>query len=149
MENLKAYKFPILIIFLSVIFSAIVLSQNLIKNANQIKSEMASEKEPTVQDTKESISSKLKTGDSEVKIDVNNSLNQNPTTNSNQNGTCKVTRNGVTEIVPADQVNVNESSSGDITVKVECDNTSSSNTQNSSSKTSINNKIDVKVNTSN
>ncbi len=70
-------------------------------------------------------------------------------TNTTPNGTCKVTKNGVTQIVPAGQVNVTEKSSGDISVKVECNNSTSSADGSSSNKTSIKNSINVNVNSSN
>lgn len=87
--------------------------------------------------------------DNSVKVNIDNSVKGVVDSNPNQNGTCSVTRNGVTEIVPADKVNVNESGSGDINVKVECNNSSYSTNGSGSNKTSIKNDIKVNVNSSN
>ena len=87
--------------------------------------------------------------DNSVKVNIDNSVKGTIDDNTNQPGTCKVTRNGVTEIVPADKVDVNENGSGDINVKVECDNSSTTTNGNSLNKTSIKNDINVKVNSSN
>jgi len=87
-------------------------------------------------------------GDNSVKVNIDNSV-KGTSDISNQSGTCSVTRNGVTEIVPADKVNVNENGSGDLNVKVVCDNSSSSTNGNSSNKTSIKNNVNVHVNSSN
>ena len=138
MQTFKTHKFLISIVFLLVIFFAAVFSNHLIENSSIIK--------PTVEKTKLEENS----SDNISVEEGNNSANvKSEQTSQNSAGTCKVTRNGVVTIVPADQVNINESSAGDINVKVECDNSTSSSTNNSSNKTSIKNDIDVNVNTSN
>jgi hypothetical protein len=144
MRNFAAYKFPIFIAILLLVFSTIVGSQQLIKNAEQTKPVV---KESSVESAESNeVTAEIKEGEAKAEVKVNNESG----VNSNQNGqgstgTCKVTRNGVTEIVPADQVNVNEKSSGDITVKVECDSTLNQSNGSSSNNTSIKNKIDVNV----
>lgn len=77
---------------------------------------------------------------SSVKIETNDSVKNSGT----QEGVCTVTKNGKTETVPSDSVKVDEKSSGDINVKVDCKTKS-----NSTNNTSINNNVDVQVNSSN
>lgn len=131
-------------LFLIVIFFSAVFSNYLIENDSVTK--------PAVEKTKAEANSNDKVnveeGSNYVNVDVNNQVKSEQTSQST-NGTCKIIRNGVVTIVPADQVNVNEKSDGDINVKVECDNSSSSATTNGSNKTSIKHDIDVNVNTSN
>lgn len=62
-------------------------------------------------------------------------------------GTCKVTKNGVTTVVPSDQITVNESSSGDINLKVDCNSGSKSSSGTSKNTTSIKTNINVNSNT--
>lgn len=103
--------------------------------------------------TKNKVSIQLE--DKKPENTINNEVNLTPllppppTQNEDQttvpNGFCKVTRNGVVEIVPADDVKVNEQSNGSLTVKVECEN----NFQSNNGSTKVENKVDVKVNTSN
>jgi hypothetical protein len=89
----------------------------------------------------------LKTGENSVKVDVNNSI-QGTTDNNSQSspssGTCKVTKNGVTEIIPASQVNIDEESTEDLNIIVECESKSSSSNQ-----TSVKNEVNIKANSSN
>jgi hypothetical protein len=87
-------------------------------------------------------------GKNDVKVNLDNSV-KGASDDPTESNTCQVTRNGVTETVPADQVSINESGSGDISVKVECDNSSSSINGNGPNKTSIKNDIKVRVNSSN
>lgn len=147
MRMLKAYKSVWLVLFLILIYSTIVVSQSLIKNSNQVKDTPV--KKSVLQANTATVSAKIDEGNSSAEVKINTQVPSNQTQTSSTPGTCKVTRNGVTETVPADQVKVNEKSSGDITVKIECDNSSSSSTANGSSKTSIKNSIDLNVSTSN
>ncbi len=128
MKILKTHKFSLSMTFLLIIFFTAVFSNYLIKNDSVTK--------PTVEKTKVEDSSSgnvnVEKSNNSANVEVNNKVKSEQTSQST-NGTCKVTRNGVVTIVPANQVNVNEKSSGDINVKVECDS----------------NDIDVKVNTSN
>nr|QBM01647.1 hypothetical protein [uncultured archaeon] len=103
--------------------------------------EKSSTKEPEVT---EEAADKDENGENSVKVDMNNSVQGEVDHPSSGSGTCTVTKNGVTEVVPADQVTIDEKSSGDINIKVDCENSSSS----SSNKTSIENKIDIKAESS-
>ncbi|HEY4695109.1 MAG TPA: hypothetical protein VIH52_04085, partial [Candidatus Nanoarchaeia archaeon] len=94
--------------------------------------EKSSTKEPEVT---EEAADKDENGENSVKVDVNKSVQGETDQSSTGVGTCTVTKNGVTEVVPADQVTIDEKSSGDINIKVDCENSSSS----SSNKTSIEN----------
>ena len=122
--------------------SAIVVSAPLYLSKETI-SEIGKTSEKSTQTQSPTEKSK---SDNSVKVNIDNSVKGTTDDNTNQPGTCKVTRNGVTEIVPADKVDINENSSGDINVKAECDNSSSTTNGNGSNKTSIKNSIQIEAN---
>ncbi len=91
-------------------------------------------------------SATIQQGENSVKVNINSNsaVNTPPPTNStSSNSTCTVTKNGVTTTVPAGSVNVDEKSSGDVNVKVDCNNNVSS-----SSNYTVENKINIKANSS-
>lgn len=127
----------IFLIMVALIFAASAAASQLYQNSNANKVQVSVNKENNTQEDRSNQTAA--TSSAEPKNEDSNS-----NSSSNNSGTCQVTKNGVTEIVPADQVNVNETGSGDISVKVVCDNKVESN-----SSTKVENKVNVKVNTSN
>ncbi|HSX58288.1 MAG TPA: hypothetical protein VLE47_03430, partial [Candidatus Saccharimonadales bacterium] len=149
MRYILSHKFPILLVILLTLLSISSVSTGLItKSENQEKSPSVKKTNSTVKTS--STPETINDGENSVKVNVDdkisanqNSADTNSSNTSTQNGTCTVTKNGVTTVVPADQVKIDEHVSGDVTVKVNCENKIN---QSNSSSTSVNNKIDVKVN---
>lgn len=126
---------PLLLISVFFIVLAFV-NPPLFKNENGQK--ISTSKISASQSAGQNVSTSPANNSADIKI------NDNVKGAGNQSGTCTVTKNGVTTTVPVGSVNVNEKSSGDINVKVDCKSQT-----NSSNQTSINNNVDVKVNSGN
>lgn len=146
MKYLKAYKFPLTLTILLVLYFSTVFSVRLIKSDEQPKTETKKTVLPAAtQNTPDSVPSEEAVGTNQVQID--NSA-KSGSVSEGTSGTCTVTRNGVVTIVPANQININETGPGDKNVKVECNNSTSQTNGSNSNNTSIKSKIDVNVNTS-
>ncbi len=147
MEKFKAHKFLLVTLILLVLFGALAVSNYLIKGESktETKSETTSEK---VEETSDSANVSVEEGNNSAKVKLENEVNSGEN-NSGAIGTCTVTKNGVTTVVPANEVNINEHSKGDISVKVDCDNTYSSSNGSSSNKATIKNDVKIDVSTSN
>jgi hypothetical protein len=145
MENLKTHKFSFGVLVLLVLFLAALFSTSLIKNESDTKVNV----EKTSVEESDGTGVTVEEGNNSTKVQVNNQIKSEQTSQTNPNpGTCTVTRNGVVTIVPADQVNVKETGNGDKNVKVVCNNSSSSSTNNGNNQTTIDNKVNIQVKTS-
>jgi len=136
-EGVLLKAFPLLIIT-GLLLLLTVPNPLMVKEENK-KQEPKVESQKTDSQTNSS-EVQINEGDNSVKVDVNNKVQsaEDQTSQSNP-GTCKVTINGETKVVPADQVNVNETGSGDKNISVDCE----TNTNSSSNQTTVKNKIDI------
>lgn len=136
-DRLSLIKFSPLLIVAIIFFVLAFINPPIFKGESSEKVEttkIATESSPEI---------KVSTGSASNSVNVN--VGDSQTVNGkDSSGTCTVTKNGKTEVVPADSVNVNEKSSGDINVKVDCNNST-----NTSNQSSVKNNVNVKVNTSN
>lgn len=145
MRFLSQSRLTLAVIFVAFLGLLTFGSSYLVKNSNETKTPDVKTSTKPAENSPTNPTTKISDGTNSVKVDIDNStkINQNNST-STSNGTCTITKNGVTTTLPADQVNINEKSSGDINVKVDCNTVS-----NSSKQSSVKNDVNVKVNTSN
>ncbi len=150
MEKFKAHKFLLVTLILLVLFGALAFSNYLIKGESktETKSETKVEEEVSEDSNTKSEGVTVEEGESSAKVKLENEVNSGKN-NGGAVGTCTITKNGVTTVVPSNEVNINEHSKGDISVKVDCDNTYSSSNGSSSNKATIKNDVKIDVSTSN
>ncbi len=139
---MKMFEKKSLIKFSPLLFIAIILVIASFTNPTLFKKENGQKVSTRKVTASESAGQNISTTTASNSADIK--INDNVKGTGTQSGTCTVTKNGVTTTVPAGSVNVNEKSSGDINVKVNCNTTS-----NSSSQTSVKNDVNIKVNSGN